>query len=178
MVLSSLDTLANGDALWLGSHLPFRGVAVDVDAANGTASVLAGHYWDGNSLEALTVTDGSDAAGATLGQDGLITWTMPADWTPATLRSAGSAAAGVVAGGRELYWVRLTVSAALDSSTTLNSLHALNRVAPTYALTTGRVLERRITRGLGGVGCVEALTDAGTANLLVNVSTLLGGKFS
>ncbi len=88
-----------------------------------------------------------------------------------TLGTAGRSRKAVV-------WVRLTVSAALDSSTTLNSLHALNRVAPTYALTTGRVLERRITRGLGGVGCVEALTDAGTANLLVNVSTLLGGKFS
>src|SRR5688572_15941194 len=49
IVLSSLDTAANGDFLYVGSHIPFRGVTVDVDAANGTASVLTVKYWDGNS---------------------------------------------------------------------------------------------------------------------------------
>src|SRR3972149_4552495 len=47
--LSSLSTLANLDAVYVGSHLPFSGVEVDIDAANGTASVLTVTYWDGSA---------------------------------------------------------------------------------------------------------------------------------
>lgn len=177
VVLSSLDTLANGDALWVGSHVPFRGLSVDVDATNGTASVLSGTYWNGSALTNISLSDGTANAGATFGQDGAITWTVPTDWVKAPLTTLGSPGAAVPASGNALYWVRLVVSAALDSSTTLNSLHALNRSTAYYELTSGRVFERRIKRGPGGTGSVEALTDAGTANLLINVATLAGAVF-
>lgn len=171
VVLSSLDTLANGDALWIGGHLPFRGIQVDVDAANATASVLAGHYWDGNSLEALTVTDGSDSGGATFAIDGAITWTMPTDWTRGKLATVGSAAQSIPHNGVDLYWVRLTVSAALDSSATLNSLLALNRSIAYAEYPVGFAVEERFQKGLGYWGSVEALVDAGTASLIVNCAS-------
>jgi hypothetical protein len=66
VTLSSLDTLANGDSLWVGSHVPFRGLSVDVDAANGTASVLTGTYWDGAALTNISLTDGTTSAGTAL----------------------------------------------------------------------------------------------------------------
>lgn len=178
VTLSSLDTLANGDALWLGAHLPFRGVQVDVDAANGTVSALAAHYWDGNSLEALTVTDGTDSGGATFAVDGAITWTMPSDWAPATLVAAGSAAGTIAHSGLALYWARLTVSAALDSSTTLNSMLALNRSTAYAEYPLGLTLEERIQKGLGYFGAIEALTDAGTASLIVNCISQYPGGFA
>lgn len=177
VVLSSLDTLANGDALWVGAHLPFRGVQVDVDAANGTVATIAGHYWDGNSLEALSVTDGSASGGATFAQDGAITWTMPTDWAPGALSTVGSAAQTISRSGNALYWVRLTVSAAMDSSTTLNSLLALNRSTAYAEYPTGVALEERFQKGVGAWGCIEALTDAGTGNLIVNVATNHGSGF-
>lgn len=172
VVLSSLDTLANGDALWLGSDVPFLGVQVDVDAANANAATLAGHYWNGSALAALTVTDGSAAAGATFGQDGNITWTLPTDWVPASLRALGQSPGNVPGASLPLYWVRLSVSAALDSSTTLNSLLAINQSTAYAELVSGRVLELAVrTRQLGGVGCIQAKTDAGTANLIVNAAS-------
>ena len=177
VTLSSLDTLANGDALWVGSHLPFRGLLADVDAANGTASVLTGTYWNGTALADISLTDGTDSVGATFGQDGAITWSVPAAWTPAPLTTIGSAAGGVQASSQSLYWVRLVVSAALDSSSTLNSLMALSRSTAYAELTSGRLLECSVNRGAGGMAGVEALTDAGTGNLIVNCATVHGGRF-
>ena len=177
VVLSSLDTLANGDALWIGSHLPFRGISVDVDAANGTASVLAGHYWTGSALAALTVTDGSTSGGATFAIDGAITWTMPSDWAKGALATVGSAAETVPQRGVSLYWARLTVSAALDSSTTLNSLLSLNRSTAYAEYPVGYALEERFQKGLGAWGAIEALVDAGTGNLVVNCASGAGAGF-
>lgn len=178
VVLSSLDTNANGDALWVGSHLPFRGLSVDVDAANGTASVLSGTYWNGSALTDISLTDNTASGGATFAQDGTITWTVPSDWTAAKLTAIGSAAASVARSGEDLYWVKLVVSAALDSSTTLNSLHALNRSTLYPEFTNGSIREVAVRRGPGGVGSLEALTDAGTASLLVTAVTFgSGGRF-
>lgn len=177
VVLSSLDTLANGDALWIGSHLPFRGVAVDVDAANGTASVLAGHYWNGSTMTTLTPTDGTTSGGATFAQDGQITWSMPTDWVAAKLSTIGSPGANVPGRSDDLYWARLSVSVALDSSTTLNSLLALNRSTLYAEYPSGIAMEERLQKGPGYFGCIEALTDAGTANLIVNCASPHGGRF-
>lgn len=177
VVLSGLPTFANGGALYVGAHIPFRGVLVDVDAANGTAAVLSGDYRKSDDTwAALTVTDGSAAAGATFGQDGAITWTMPTDWVPASLSSAvATTGAAVPNRNAGLYWVRLKVSAALDASTTLNSLLALAR-ATTYAeLVSGRVLEMSVDRGL--IAGAEHRTDAGTANVIVNVAAAAGRGF-
>ena len=170
VVLSSLDTLANLDALYIGSHLPILGVAVDVDAANGTASVLAGEYWDGNSWEALTVTDGSASGGATFAQDGNITWTLPTDWAAAKLKDAVATCTDAVPNARvDLFWARLSVSAALDSSTTLNSLLPINRSTAYAELPAGRDLKALVSRSVGGLASIQAKTDAGTAVLIANV---------
>lgn len=176
VVLSSLDTLANGDALWLGSHLPFRGALVDVDAANANAATLAAHYWNGTALATLTPTDGTASGGATFAQDGPITWTVPSDWVKATLREIATADGAVPFSREPIYWARLSVSAALDASTTLNSVLALARSTAYAELTTGRVLEANVLRGVGGVAGIEARTDAGTAALIVNVGVSGGSR--
>lgn len=180
VVLSSLDTLAAGDAVYLGSHLPFRGVMVDVDAANANASVLSGDYWNGSAWSALTVTDNSASAGATFAQGGAITWTLPTDWAPGALRNlvstCGTNVREATNGG--MYWARLKVSAALDSSTTLNSLLSLSRSTAYAELVSGRVLEIAMNRGAGGLGNIEAKTDAGTANLIINAWSRYGRGFT
>ncbi len=167
VVLSSLDTLANGDALWVGSWVPFAGLSVDVDAANSNASVLAVHYPVALVMTNITPTDNTANAGATFGQDGTITWAVPTDWSPQPLRALLSGANNTIANGtRPLYWVRLTVSAALDSSTTQNSLVTINR-STQYAGIKAGLWQQEITWGHQGISCVQAKTSTGTADLQV-----------
>ena len=177
VTLSSLDTNANGDALWVGSAHPFRGLVADVDAANGSASVLTGTYWNGSALTNISLTDGTDSGGATFAVDGAITWTVPTDWVAAPLKTIGSAGQAVPHRNENLYWVKLVVGAALDSSTTLNSLLARVRSTVYGELVTGRVVEMAVRRSLGGVVGVEATCNAGTANLIVNCAVRQGGGF-
>ena len=179
--LSSLDTLANGDALWIGSHVPFRGVSVDVDAANGNASVLTATYWNGSTLVSLSASDGTTNG---FSVDGAITWTVPAAglWKKVSLASILKAT-GVTnrdltgeAFTEPLYWTRFVYSVAFDSATTLNSIHALARstayaeIPPTLGVT------EKLQHGPGGIGAVELLTDVGTGAVIVNCSSL-GGSF-
>lgn len=171
VVLSSLDTFANGHALYLGSNVPWRGLAVDVDATNSVASVLTADYWNG-AWTALVITDGTISAATTFAVDGNITWTVPTDWAKVGLATAVTTTGAAVQYRSELlYWMRLKVSVALDASTTLNSLLAMNRSTAYWELIAGRVIEASVARGLYGVGCVEARTDAGTANLIVNMAS-------
>lgn len=129
VALSSLSTAANLDYLYVGSHLPFRGVAVTSVNANGNASTLTVKYWDGAAWTDITATDGSAAAGATLGQSGLVTWTVPAAWAKASLMTINSPApaSAVPYGSDALYWTRWQVSAALDGTTDASAMLALSR---------------------------------------------------
>lgn len=168
VVLSSLDTLANGDALYVGSHIPFGGVHIDVDATNGTASVLTVHYRkDDGTWADISATDNTASGGATLAQDGTVTWTVPADWTTARLQDldADSRNSGLYG---ELFWTRWTVSAALDASTTLDHMLSLNRSATPLELPASLPWEQTLTVGPGGLSHLSATCDAGTALLLVN----------
>jgi hypothetical protein len=179
VTLSGLDTVANLDAVYVGAEVPFSGIAVDVDAANGTASVLAVTYWDGSAWSDITPTDGTDAAGATFGQDGNITWTVPAGWASTALVDAVPTAKknlGILT--HPQFWVRIAVSAALDASTTQNSWLAINRDTTYAELPEGTAQEFSVSVGPGGVSSVTALTDAGTANLIVNCATRQTGRFA
>jgi hypothetical protein len=178
VVLSSLGTAAQSDFLYVGSHLPFRGAQADVDAANATASVITVKYWKSDSTWAdITATDGTASGGASMAQDGNVTWTVPTDWLRAPLTDTQATVGdGIPYSGARLYWTRWEFSGGLDSSTTLNSLYPLNRSTAYFELTSGRVLEMLIEPGFGGASCVEALTDAGTANLLINVAAGNGSR--
>lgn len=176
--LSSLDTLANENAVYIGSHVPFSGLDVDVDAANANASVLSVDYWDGSAWSDISPTDGTISTGATFGQDGTITWTVPTDWAAAKLKDIVSTAKTGLGAGGPLFWVRLTVSAALDATTTLNSILAINRDTTYAELPSGTTWEESIQVGPKGFSSITALTDAGTANLIVNVSGDTEGRFA
>ena len=176
VTLSSLGTLAQLDAVYVGSWTPFSGVAIDVDAANSNASVLTVTYWKSDSTWATTsATDGTDNGGASMGVDGNVTWTVPTDWQMASLQEAVPATAaknlGVLTAPQ--FWTRWVFSAALDSSTTQNSWLAINR-DPSYAeMAAGQSREQGITVGPGGFYSIQAKTDTGAASLIVNCFTLM-----
>lgn len=181
LVLDSLDTFANGNAIYIGAHDQFRGVDIDVGNTNSTASVLTVKYWDGSAWSDITATDGTASGGATFAQDGLVTWTVPSGWTTTSLVSAGDAASttNFTLAREKLYWTRWEVSVALDASVTLQSMHALNKSTAYMELLAGQIFETSIRRGGGlqGIGAIEFKVDAGTGNLIVNVATIEGGRF-
>ena len=174
-----LSSLATTGALWVGADLPFRGVFADVDSSNSNAATCVAVYWNGTTLASLSITDTTSSGSAVFAQDGSITWTMPSDWSMAAIRPTivATAAATIPAIAAVKYWARLTFSGALDASTTLDQLLALNRSTTYAALVTGRVAEFLVPTGTGRIGCIEAITDAGTANLIVNCATMAGSKF-
>lgn len=184
--LSSLATLGNGGAVMLGSVVPWRGIKVVMSGSvNAVASVMLGEFWNGTAWATLSVTDGTAAAGATFGQSGDVTWTVPTTWVadnlPNTLTQGlkqftpplppSQYRAYSEAAPFKLFWARFTVSAALTAATAANSMFSYNR-STAYAEMLENSLEAfRVQKSLGGVACAELLTDAGTANAVVNVYT-------
>ena len=186
--MTSLPTLANGGALWIGSYRRFRGVDIDVNVANAAANNLTVHYPTAGSL---TLTDISDTdntdTGASLAQDGTVTWTVPASnaWVAASLRDIAEANALVIKsarfkydGDQKLYWTRWTWNAAMDSSPTLNHMLGMNE-STAYANSPvgsglGQMIDHRLSER--GIGAYELLVDAGTGNCIVNCYAF-GGRF-
>jgi hypothetical protein len=168
--LSSLGTLAQGDFLLIGSHVPFRGLNVDIDAANGNAATILVEYWNGSAWTDISATDGTASGGATFAVDGAVTWTVPASWTKERMREMGLTPAAAVGPLQQepLYWVRVSVSAALDSTTRANGILGMSRSTAYAELGTGERFDEAVGFGPGGIAGVEALTDAGTANLVAN----------
>lgn len=125
VVLSSMQTT---DFLYIGWYAPFDGFAVTGGAWNSNAAVAALTYPAVSSAgvvtwTAMTVTDGTISAGATMGQAGAITWNMrPGDWKRMAITS----------GGTEAYWVRFATGAALDASTTVSTIDIITRLLPGY----------------------------------------------
>ena len=183
VTLSALTTLVLGGAVYIGAHLPFRGLRTVTVGANANASVLAATYWNGTAWTSLAPTDGTASGGATFAISGDITWTVPAAWVKQELWSILASLntpvpCGVfVDSGRPLYWTRLAVSAALSATVTLSSLLALARSTAYAELPATMGLELRVSKQLGGQATLEALTDAGTGNLIVNGFTQIGGAF-
>lgn len=191
VVLSSQDTLANGDALYVGAIAPFRGVDIDVDGTNSTGSrTLTVDYWSGGVWTSISATDGTSSS-TTLDQDGTVTWTVPTNWKQDTLKnildlttdptisySNASAPAQNVNpySALSLYWTRWTFNGALDSSVTLDHMLAMNRSTSYAELTASFAKQWRVRIGPGGYGNIEAVTDTGTATLIVNVATASDGE--
>jgi len=185
--LDSFGTLAAGDALYVGSHVQFAGVNVDVDGShpNGTSSVLTVKYYDGTSgAEVWTDTsdtDGTISSGKTMAQDGSVTWSVPSAWSKASLREIATKNLdnGVPATlnfrhvNTPLYWTRWEVGATLDSDTLVTAMLAIGRGDP-FELVTGRTWEQQIRKEVGGYAGVELDANTGTLNMVTTVGSGAG----
>lgn len=175
VVLSSQGTAAQGDYLYVGAEIPFSGVAVDIDAANSNASVLTVNYRKNDGTWATTsASDGTDSGGASMAVDGNVTWTVPTDWDTTSLRLAGDTKLNILA--HPLFWTRWQFSAALDSSTTADHMLSINRSTTYHELLSGVGWEEAVTVGPGGISSIQAKTDAGTASLIIDVTSRGNGR--
>jgi hypothetical protein len=182
VALDAWNTLANGHALYVGSWLPFRGCRVVVGSdPNNTASVLTVKYWKPGGWTDINDTDGTiQPAGTTFGQNGDVTWTIPATWTADSLKNIGDVAAPDTQFRSDfetarytapLYWTRWEVSAVTEATWNVAAIQPLNRSTnyPEYA--EGFGFQQALDTGPDGFSCVEALLNAGDGKLIVNVAT-------
>lgn len=110
--ISSLDTLANNDSLFVRCPVRANKITLAVGSANSTVSALTLHYRknDGTWADA-SATDGTKTGGnTTIGQSGDITWTLPTDEVPHYMF------------GQSGFWYRISVSVQLDASVTLTAV--------------------------------------------------------
>ncbi len=173
--IDSIPTASNGGYIYVGSPLPFRGVAVDVGTdVNDTASVLTVNYWNGAWTD-TSATDGTidSGSGKSMQIDGSVTWTVQSTWEKASLIEIGDTVLKTKWSGPNLYWTRWEWDAALDS-TDIVQMRPLNRSTNYAELIEGQAFEHtvRTSATSEAISCVEALTDAGTAKLVVNVATV------
>ena len=75
---TALDSMTTSDRLFLCFSDVTGGFYVDVTSANDQANNLTCNYWNGSAWTDLSDTDGTDT-GASLAQDGAVTWTAPTD---------------------------------------------------------------------------------------------------
>lgn len=172
--VSGIPTAANGGYLYVGSYQPFRGVDIDVTALNTTStSNLTVNYWHG-AWTTISATDNTNST-ESLDTDGTVVWTVPTDWKAASLVETGDTKLDYGEASVKLYWTRWQWSAALDAAVTIARMSAMNRSTAYWELTPGQAMEGSVINGPGGVSGIEALTDAGTANLVIMAGS--SGRF-
>jgi hypothetical protein len=163
--------------IYVGARVPFSGVAITLGDGNDDATVITVKYWQaGIGWTDISDTDGTDVGGDSMKQNGSVTWTVPTTWGKKSLSNMGETLPNTVPKFYEaLYWTRWEWSAALDASIDVRTMLAINR-ATTYAeLIEGQTLEVKASDR--EIGNVQAITSAGTCNLIANVGTLIGSEF-
>ena len=109
--LGGLDTLTNHNAIFVGFDAPVNKITINVPNANANATVATLSYRKDDSTWAdASATDGTILSGASLGQSGSFTWSLPTDEVPH------------YAFGRSCFLYRIDFSAALDSVVDVSSI--------------------------------------------------------
>lgn len=164
-----LGSMTSADYLYVGTVGPVGGFTVDMGGTvNAVAATLSAQYVGiGKTWQTLTIAaDGTSSAGATLAQDGLVTITVPAGWTSATLEQVVTGAPVT----RQLYWARYAVSDTLTAAIIVNNLSVVGEIAPgtdsTTAKTGGVWLKAAVEYTMdvdADVGALEIMAQAAGA---------------
>ena len=175
--INSFDTIANDNAIYVGAPIQFRGVAVDLNNLNVTSSrTLTVKYWNGGAWVTTSASDGTDSGSTTtMGQDGNVTWAVPAGWKKDNLQNIGDTTVKEVWSTAGLYWTRWEFDAALDATVDLVQMRPLNRSTAYAELLEGQTREMSLHNRQ--YACVEALVNAGDGNLVANVGATGNERF-
>lgn len=163
---------------YVGAALPFLGVRVDIGSTNNDdAAALTVKYPLGGVWTDISDTDGTDVGpGDSFKQDGDVVWTVPTGWQKLSLKAMGDTLPSNFPNlHRPMYWTRWEWAAALDGSCDVAGMQAINRSTAYSECIVGQPANLKMSdRELASV---QAITSAGTANLIVNVGTLIGSEF-
>ncbi len=185
------DEMQNGDAvdhalddfpitgtgfIYVGAPVPFGGAAITMGDKNDDAAVLTVKFRASGAWISTSASDGTDDTGDSMKQDGSVTWTASANWVSTSLAAISETLPSAAPHLHDnLYWTRWEWSAALDASIDIRTMLAINRSTAYAEYIEGQTVEFKMSDR--ELATVQALTDAGTANLVVNVGTLVRSKF-
>lgn len=108
--IDSLDTYANFECLFFKTPVPCDGLTFTIKAANSTVSVASLHYWNGSWVEVSDFSDGTASGGATLAQDGTMSFTAPTDILTKYMYGANG------------FWYQLRVTVQLDAAVEISAV--------------------------------------------------------
>ncbi len=118
----AINSMSTNDMIYIGGYGTFTSITFDVTNTNSTASVMTVSYWNGTAWTDASATDGTAVGGVTLAQDAAVTWTAPSSWPENSVNSITR------------YWVRATVSVALDATTSIDRV-TLNAIDSSVTVT-------------------------------------------
>lgn len=115
-----LPLVASADKIYIGSELPFNHRYFLVSSANAALSTVSVKIWTGNVWEsAVDVIDQTKVGGATLAQSGIISWTTNRTKNWGREESTENISELSTLKIYDMYWVELTLSVDLTSTTAL-----------------------------------------------------------
>lgn len=120
---ATIDIVAAQDKLYLGSDLPFNHRYFLMDSLNDATATVTVDIWDGTQwVAAVDVKDGTQGtSGVPLSQNGILSWatsrTTSWGFEDSTEDMSGSGLETLKI--YNMYWVRLTFSANLNSATSV-----------------------------------------------------------
>lgn len=115
-----IDYTTSEDYIYIASFLPFNHKQFDISVANAVSSTVSVDIWDGSNWNAaVDVIDRTSSGGASLAQDGVISWTTDIDksWQ----RERESEDVTGLSGTKiyDMYWVRFSWNANLTDTMAL-----------------------------------------------------------
>jgi hypothetical protein len=111
--LTGCFTTPASDRLYIGALWQSDGLSFKLTGTrNAQASTITVKYAGPAGWTALTVSDGTAVSGATFGQSGRVTWTVPTNWQRQRVNGTGD----------EFYWLEVSVSAALTAGVTASQV--------------------------------------------------------
>lgn len=107
LALATIFAAPAGDALYVGSRDPFKGVYLGLlDTINSNTCTLAVSVWSGAWTAVTSLADGTRiGTGKSLSGGGLVAWQHPDSWSRRSVNNS------------LLYWAKLTVSSSLTAGT-------------------------------------------------------------
>jgi hypothetical protein len=112
----------SGDALYIGSDLPFNHRYFEVVSVNSNASIISVSLWDGTQWNsAVDLLDQTSTAGVALSKSGHVSWVKPKNkqW----VRQDTDSGSGITGLSSlviyNLYWAKITFSANVSGTTSV-----------------------------------------------------------
>ena len=160
----AIGAMTTTDYLYIFTPEVIGGLGIDMDATavNANTATLDVEYYKSTGWADVSgdggASDGTDAGGATLGQDGVYGWTAPTD---AVVLPASAAVSGISG----FYGIRFTTSATLTANTAINGLVAVHKGTDYVFFAGSKNVE--FTYDNDKVGGLQFLSVAGTPTLYI-----------
>lgn len=132
---STINYTVSEDYIYIGSFLPFNHKHFDIGTVNDQSASLTVEIWDGSAwVAAVDIIDQTSTSGVPLSKDGIISWSSDVDDSPWNREQKSEDITGLT-GTKiyNMYWVRLSYSASLNASTSLEYIgHKFSKDAQLY----------------------------------------------